>query len=297
MDDERLVELYVDSLVAEKGLSTNTVNAYLGDLAKLLEFSKNRCLSVTKLDRDDLSELVAELRQSGLSARSCARLLSSLRQFYRFLVSEGETEDDPTATMPSPRLTKALPEVLNEAEVEALLAAPDLSKANGLRDRAMLETLYAAGLRISELVNLRMEGLRYDMMAYLLVRGKREKERIVPVDEGTYGFIKKYLEEGRGKLLGKRSSPYLFVTNRGTRLSRKTFWALVRTYAHKTAIKRAVYPHMLRHSFATHLLEHGADLRSVQTLLGHSDITTTQIYTQVHRERLRRLYEAKHPRS
>jgi len=297
MNDERLVELFIDHLIAERGLSRNTVASYGRDLAKLLDYSAKNGKHLKALARDDISDLMTELRQGGLSARSSARLLSTLRQFYRFLLSEEEISEDPTETVPAPRITRTLPEVLSEKEVGSLLSAPDLSKPLGLRDKAMLETLYATGLRITELVSLKLDDIRADMMPFVLVRGKRDKERIVPLGGEAYRYVKRYLDESRGEILGKKRSPFLFITSRGGHISRKTFWVLVGLYARKAGIRKNIYPHLLRHSFATHLLEHGADLRSVQTLLGHSDITTTQIYTEVSRERLRRLYNKSHPRS
>ncbi len=297
MNDERLVELFIDHLIAERGLSRNTVASYGRDLAKLLDYSAKNDKHLKTLARDDISDLITELRQGGLSARSSARLLSTLRQFYRFLLSEEEISEDPTETVPAPRITRTLPEVLSEKEVGSLLSAPDLSKPLGLRDKAMLETLYATGLRITELVSLKLDDIRADMMPFVLVRGKRDKERIVPLGGEAYRHVKRYLDESRGEILGKKRSPFLFITSRGGHISRKTFWVLVGSYARKAGIRKNIYPHLLRHSFATHLLEHGADLRSVQTLLGHSDITTTQIYTEVSRERLRRLYNKSHPRS
>ena len=297
MNDERLVELFIDHLIAERGLSRNTVASYGRDLAKLLDYSAKNGKHLKALARDDISDLMTELRQGGLSARSSARLLSTLRQFYRFLLSEEEISEDPTETVPAPHIARTLPEVLSEKEVGSLLAAPDPSKPLGLRDKAMLETLYATGLRISELVSLKLDDIRADMMPFVLVRGKRDKERIVPLGGEAYRYVKRYLDESRGEILGKKRSPFLFITSRGGHISRKTFWVLVGLYARKAGIRKNIYPHLLRHSFATHLLEHGADLRSVQTLLGHSDITTTQIYTEVSRERLRRLYNKSHPRS
>ena len=297
VEDDRLVELFLDSQVAEKGISTNTVKAYRRDLSKLLDFATSKQKSIKDFKREDITELLASERDGGLSARSAARLLSALRQFYKFLISEEAVAEDPSSTLPSPRLSRRLPEVLSESEVEALLQAPDLSTPKGMRDRAMLETLYASGLRISELVGLTTDRLRFDMMPYLLVRGKGDKERLVPLGDSAYSHIRLYLDKGRGEQLRRRSSHFLFVTRRGTRLSRKTFWVIVRGYSRKAGITKKVYPHMLRHSFATHLLEHGADLRSVQTLLGHSDITTTQIYTRIHSERLRGIYDRTHPRS
>jgi integrase/recombinase XerD len=295
--DRRLVELFLDHLVAERGLSLNTVNSYKLDLGKLIDYSGRRKIALESLSRDDIAQLLAELREGGLSARSAGRFLSASRQFYRFLLSEEIVDSDPTDTIPSPRMAKNLPDVLSEAEVESLLLAPDLSKPLGLRDKAMLEMLYATGLRISELVKLQLSDIRADMMPFVMVRGKREKERIVPVGGEAFRHVQRYLKEARGAILRERKSPYLFVTARGGGLSRKTFWVLIRSYASKQGIKKRIHPHKLRHSFATHLLEHGADLRSVQILLGHSNITTTQIYTEVSRARLKQLYEKSHPRS
>lgn len=297
MKEGSLIELFIDSMVAEKGLASNTVKAYRLDIEKLLDFASEEKKCIEKLSRSDLTEFMTRQRQGGLSARSAARLLSTIRQLYKFLLSEGEVGEDPSANLPSPRLAKTLPEVMTEDEVEALLDAPDISRPKGLRDRAMLETMYATGLRISELLALKLEHLKIDMMPFLIVHGKRDKERLVPLGEKAYNLIRNYLDESRGEILGRRSSLFLFISNRGTRLSRKTFWLMVKNYAKAAGIAKKIYPHVLRHSFATHLLEHGADLRAVQTLLGHSDITTTQIYTQVHRERLRRLYDSTHPRS
>lgn len=296
MNDSNLLELFIDNSVVEKGLSPNTIAAYRLDLEKLSNFAGKLSKGFAQINREDISEMLTIQRQSGLSARSAARLLSVVRQFYKFLLSEGFVRDDPTATLLSPRLSRSLPEVLEESDVEALLKAPDSAKPLGLRDKAMLETMYATGLRISELVNLRLDQLRSDMMPYLIVVGKRDKERIVPLGAQAYIHIGSYLDKGRGRLLKNRVSEYIFITQRGTKLSRKTFWSTVKKYARTAGIKKNIYPHKLRHSFATHLLEHGADLRAVQTLLGHSDITTTQIYTLVNKERLRRVYDEKHPR-
>lgn len=297
MPEERFIDLFIDSLVAERGLSSNTIAAYRQDLDKLRRFATERKLEFDTISHVDISEMITSQRQGGLSARSAARLLSAVRQFYKFLLSEGEIKEDPTAIIPSPRLNRDLPQAMESEEVEALLNAPDLSTPLGMRDKAMIETMYATGLRISELMELQSDQLRYDMMPYVTVVGKREKERIVPIGSNAYSSIQDYVRTARGIILGRRRSKYLFVTRRGTRLSRKTFWHLIRQYALKAGISRRIHPHQLRHSFATHLLEHGADLRAVQALLGHSDISTTQIYTHVTRERLRALYDKTHPRS
>lgn len=297
MDDEPLIGLFLDSLAGERGLSANTVVAYRRDLLKLSSHSAESGKLLHSLSRDDITDFLTTQRQRGLSARSTARLLSTLRQFYRFLKSENEIGTIPTELIESPRLAKKLPEVLSEKEVDALLNAPNKEKPLELRDKAMLEILYATGLRISELVGLRMGQVRVDMMPFLTVIGKRDKERIVPLGEKAYEHLQVYLAKGRAKLLKGRQSEYVFITTRGGCLSRKTFWAAVKKYARRAGFGKRIYPHKLRHSFATHLLDHGADLRTVQVLLGHSDISTTQIYTHINRERLRALYDKTHPRS
>lgn len=297
MADDRLIDLFLDSLTAERGLSAHTVAAYRLDLAKLATWAAAHTKALKHLDQADLAEVIAEARQGGLSARSAARMLSAIRQFYRFLQAEGEIGNDPTEVVASPRLPRRLPAVMDHGAVEALLNAPDVASPLGLRDRAMLETMYATGLRISELTGLRLDQVRTDMMPYVSVIGKRNRERIVPLGAEAYEWIRRYLAESRPKILGRRASASLFVTGRGGALSRKTFWYQVRKYALVAGLSGDIHPHTLRHSFATHLLEHGADLRAVQIMLGHRDITTTQIYTHINRERLKQLYGKTHPRA
>jgi integrase/recombinase XerD len=227
--------------------------------------------------------------------RTTSRLVSSLKRFYQFALREGLRADDPAAELESPKLPRSLPKSLSEAEVEALLEAPDVATAPGLRDRAMLETIYASGLRVSELVGLKVAQVSLDM-AVVRVLGKGAKERLAPLGEEAVAWIDRYRREARGPLLGERKSSALFVTARGGAMTRQGFWALVKRHAASAGIGRAISPHTLRHAFATHLINHGADLRVVQLLLGHSDISTTQIYTHVARERLKALHRKHHPR-
>jgi integrase/recombinase XerD len=293
----KLIDFFLESLVAEKGVSPNTVAAYRRDLTKLSSFANDKNIDIIMLQSADLSEFIATIRQAGLGARSVGRLLSAMRQFYRFLLSEKEIHDDPTAILVSPKMPQTLPEVLTYEDVQAVLDAPDLDKPLGLRDKAMLEVMYATGMRVSELVGLSIEQLRFDMMPYLIVMGKRNKERIIPLGAQAYDHLQNYVQKARKAILKRKQSNYLFVTARGGKMSRKTFWVAIKRHALTAGISKTIYPHKLRHSFATHLLEGGADLRAVQTLLGHSDISTTQIYTHVNKERLRQLYEKTHPRN
>jgi len=294
---EQLVQLFVESLAAERGLSRNTIQAYRHDLDKLIFFATDRSIPLKDLSSDDLAECIANIRQRGMAPRSVARFVSTLRQFYGFLHSENEITENPTDILAAPRMPKHLPKVISSVDIDALLASPDLATPLGLRDKAMLETLYATGMRISELTGLTFSQIHADMMPFAKIIGKRDKERIVPLGQQAYEAIQAYVRGGRYLLLGKRKSEYLFVTSRGGPVSRKTFWYLIKKYASKAGISTKISPHTLRHSFATHLLENGADLRSVQSLLGHSDISTTQIYTHITKERLKKIYDKTHPRA
>ncbi len=279
----RLLPDYLATLVVERGLSPNSVEAYRRDLAA------GGC------ERSHLRRYITDLRGRGLSARSTARALAALRGLFAYLLERGVTSVDPTLELETPKLMRALPHFLSGEEVEALLAAPDVEKPLGVRDRAMLETLYATGVRVSELVSLALSQLRLDP-GFVRVVGKGEKERIVPVGSQARGWLARYLETVR-PALDKTRSEHVFLTVRGERMTRQAFWHLVRRYGRKAGITTHLSPHVMRHSFATHLLEHGADLRAVQAMLGHADITTTEIYTHVTRERLRKLYDSKHPRA
>ena len=286
---------YLAVLLVERGLAPNSVAAYRSDLASFGRWLAHDDCAVEACDRARVRRYLTAMRGRGLSARSAARALASLRGFFRYLLERGAATVDPTLELESPRLLRALPSYLSAEEVDALLAAPEVARPLGLRDRAMLETLYATGLRVSELVSLRVGQMRLDP-GYVRVLGKGSKERIVPVGSQARAWVARYLEHGR-TVLDKRRDDALFLSVRGAALTRQTFWQLIKRYGKVAGITRHLSPHTLRHSFATHLLEHGADLRAVQAMLGHADISTTEIYTHVTRERLRSLYDEKHPRA
>jgi integrase/recombinase XerD len=291
----RALRLYLESLSVERGLSKNTVDGYRNDLTRLGEaLAKKGGLDLLTADAPMLSAHMRELRRQGLSPSSISRALSAIRGFYVHLVTIGERADDPAVNLLPPKLFKHLPKVLSEPEVGALLAAPDVATPLGLRDRAMLELLYATGLRVSELVGLQLPQLRLDA-GFLVAFGKGSKERVVPVGEQAEHWVKRYLRDVRPDLAEGRHQS-VFVNFRGERMTRMGFWKNLKAYGVDAGI-RDLSPHVLRHSFATHLLEHGADLRAVQTMLGHADISTTQIYTHIHQERIKTLYDRFHPRS
>ncbi len=292
---EGSLRLFLEYLSVEKGLSANTRIAYGRDLRKFFLFLKKRRVDAAQAGEADLVAFLHHQSRSGLNARSQARLVSSLKAFYRFLALDGRIKASPAANLASPRMWQSLPKFLSVGQVESLLAQPDSAELRGLRDKAMLETAYAAGLRVSELVGLKPEDLNLDE-GFLICRGKGEKERVVPLGVSAVYAVKDYLASGRPRL-DKTASVSLFLTRRGGPFTRQGFWKLLREYAGKAGLQPGLSPHVLRHSFATHLLERGADLRSVQLMLGHSQITTTQIYTHVSRERLRRVYDKYHPRA
>lgn len=294
-DDEQCIEAFLDALWMERGLSDLTLAAYRSDLGGFARWLTGRDANLLSAGRGLVLEYLAGRAQSGARPRSTARLLSALRRFYRYQVREGRVPSDPTALVESPKLGRPLPGALSEAEVEALLAAPNADEPIGLRDRAMLELLYAAGLRVSELVGLKLDQLNA-RQGVVRTFGKGSKERLVPVGDEALASIGEYLSRGRPALLAGRTSPHLFVTQLGDGMTRQAFWYRIKHYARLAGISRKLSPHTLRHSFATHLLNHGADLRVVQLLLGHSDLSTTQIYTHVARQRLRDLHSKHHPR-
>lgn len=293
--DSYYLQPFLDSLWLESGLSKNTVEAYKRDLVAFSSWLAESEIDLSAATRQDILRYQSVRLREGRKVRSEARLLSSLRRFYRYLCREEVRDTDPTVQIESPRLGKPLPSSLTELEVETLLEQPDISIALGLRDRAMLEVLYATGLRVSELVSLTFEQLN---MRQGLIRciGKGNKERLVPLGEVALDYIQDYLLESRPELLNGRMSDDLFPTRRGKAMTRQAFWYLIKRYASQAEIEKELSPHTLRHAFATHLLNNGADLRIVQLLLGHSDLSTTQIYTHVAKERLKGIHSKHHPR-
>jgi len=291
----RLLPDYLAALLVERGLSPNTVAAYRADLEAFGAWLAQRGLEPAGCERTDLRRYLSALGSRGLAARSSARALAALRGLYRYLLERGECAADPTVELEGPRLLRALPHFLSAAEVDALLAAPDTATPLGLRDRAMLETLYATGVRVSELVGLLAAQLRLDP-GYLRVVGKGSKERIVPLGSQARHWLALYLERARPGL-DKRRSDRLFLSLRGSGMTRQAFWQLLKRYGRRAGVTSHLSPHVVRHSFATHLLEHGAALRAVQAMLGHASISTTEIYTHITRERLRQLYDRAHPRA
>ena len=297
MEVSAAIASFLTHIRVEKGLSANTVCAYRRDLLKFSNFSHKRKLLLETVRRDDLMDFLAGLYRQKLESKSVARHLVSLRNFFRFAQIQELITEDPSVNLESPKIRRSLPGYLRLEEVERLLAQPDAKTPFGLRDRAMLEVLYSAGLRVSELVGLRVGDLDTQVGCVRCI-GKGDKERIVPIGKKALGMVGRYLRDARPKLLGKApSSPTLFVNRRGGALSRVGVWKILSTYGRRAGLRVALTPHMLRHSFATHLLERGADLRSVQLMLGHADISTTQIYTHVVEERLKQIYKAHHPRA
>jgi integrase/recombinase XerD len=293
---ELILREYLDHLQVERGLSQNSLDAYARDLGKLQRFARESQRKLLNLRQADISQFIQGLRASGLAARSAARAVHALRGFYRFAVREGRLDLDPMENLRAPRVSRPLPRFLTGLQVERLLAAPDPSKRLGLRDRAILEVLYATGLRASELTRLRPADLDL-RVGVLTAFGKGRKERLVPLGQEAQKWVRRYLDEERPHLVRRSRAPELFLSQRGGKLSRMGLWALVRRQALAAGLAHVLTPHVLRHSFATHLLEHGADLRSLQAMLGHADISTTQIYTHVSLERLRRIYDQYHPRA
>jgi integrase/recombinase XerD len=293
--DHPLIDRFLDALWLEKGLSDNTRNAYRSDLALFNGWLQERDIGLADAGRDAILDHLAWRVDQAYKPRSTARFLSGARGFYRYLLREKLIGVDPTLQIDMPQLGKPLPKSLSEADVEALLAAPDLSEPIGERDRAMLEVLYACGLRVTELISLTLEQVNL-RQGVLRVMGKGSKERLVPMGEEAIAWVERYLRGARVELLNGRPSDVLFPSLRGEQMTRQTFWHRIKHQAAVAGIGKALSPHTLRHAFATHLLNHGADLRVVQLLLGHSDLSTTQIYTHVARARLQELHARHHPR-
>ena len=291
---ENLLRDYADHLSLERGLSSNTVESYLRDLSRLSAWCIRRGLAPEQITGDQIEKIVSEMVLQGLSARTRARRLSSFKSFFRFVVMDHPDLPDPTESISGPKLPMVLPRYLTPEEVERLLSIPDTGTVLGLRDRAMIETLYATGLRVSELVSLMMDRYFADP-GLVRVVGKGGKERIVPVGSDARSWLAKYLAESR-PILNRRMAPELFLGRWGRPLTRQAFWIRLKRHAAAAKIDKPMSPHVIRHSFATHLLERGADLRSLQMLLGHADISTTQIYTHINRERLKRIHAQYHPR-
>jgi len=295
-ESDELLDRYYNYLSVERRLSANTLESYGRDIKKYLMFLDSRNnRSIATSTRLDLLAFINGEKKRGLSSRSCARALSCVKTFFKFLVQDGVLKKSPILDVETPRLEKQLPSVLSVDEVEALIAAPDTDTSLGLRDRALFELLYATGLRVSELVSLTVNAINVEA-GFVLVMGKGSKERVIPVGEEALKWLRRYLLEARQLILRTRTSKYLFTNRFGARLSRQGFWKIVKKYCLKAGIVKKISPHTLRHSFASHLLAGGADLRSVQTMLGHEDISTTQIYTHVEKERLKAIHDKYHPR-
>jgi len=292
-ESAEMVNRFLDMLWMERGLSENTLSAYRSDLLAYARWLNQKGVRLGEAQDADLRDYLGSFKQP--AARTLARRLSSLRRFYIYLVREGLMQHDPSARVESPRIGRPLPKSLTEAEVEALLNAPDINTSLGLRDRAMLEVLYATGLRVSELTGLTLTQINL-RQGLVRIIGKGNKERLVPLGEESLDWLQRYLKEGRPDIVKNKTPDALFPNRRGEAMTRQAFWYLIKRHAQAAGVSKALSPHVLRHAFATHLLNHGADLRVVQMLLGHSDISTTQIYTHVARERLKSLHAQHHPR-
>lgn len=296
MSSQNLIDKYIDSLWLEKGLSQNTLDSYQRDLKALTKWLDESNRSLQSVRREDILKYLADRMGSGIKARSTARALSCLRSFYRYLLREKVIKVDPTLRIDNPKLGRPLPDSLTESDVERLLAAPDLTTPIGIRDRAMLEVLYACGLRVTELVSLRLTDMNL-RQGVLRVMGKGSKERLVPLGEEAISWLQQFIQESRDELLKKNlSEDVVFPSNQGKMMTRQTFWHRIKIHAQDAGIKKKLSPHTLRHAFATHLVNHGADLRVVQLLLGHSDLSTTQIYTHIAQHRMKELHAEHHPR-
>ncbi|MCH8865719.1 MAG: site-specific tyrosine recombinase XerD [Proteobacteria bacterium] len=292
---EEFVDRFLDAIWMERGLSKNTLGAYRADLMTLGRGLSKLDKSIDMADKADLLKFIAGRVEGGAKPRSTARQLSSFRRFFRYIMREGLRDNDPTADIEMPRIGRSLPKTLSEDEVESLLNAPNTDEPLGHRDRAMLELLYATGLRVSELINLTQSQVNFNQ-GVLRIIGKGDRERLIPLGDESLRWLRDFIDGPRMEILLERQTDYLFPTRRGDRMTRQAFWHIIKRYAAKANIRKKMSPHSLRHAFATHLLNRGADLRVVQLLLGHSDLSTTQIYTHVARERLKELHSEHHPR-
>ncbi|MDE0790196.1 MAG: site-specific tyrosine recombinase XerD [Woeseiaceae bacterium] len=292
---EELVDQFLDAVWMERGLSKNTLGAYRADLMTLARSLAESGKSIDSAKKPDLLDFIAGRVESGAKPRSTARQISSFRRFFRYIQREGSCSNDPTADIEMPRIGRSLPKTLTEEEVDSLLNAPNIDEPLGHRDRTMLELLYATGLRVSELINIKQSQINFNQ-GVLRIIGKGDHERLIPIGEESQRWLKEFINGPRMEILLERQTDYLFPTRRGDRMTRQAFWHIIKRYAEKSGVRQKMSPHSLRHAFATHLLNRGADLRVVQMLLGHSDLSTTQIYTHVARERLKDLHGEHHPR-
>jgi integrase/recombinase XerD len=292
---EQLVDRFLDAIWMERGLSPNTLGAYRADLMTLARGLAKQKIDIEDAQKADLLEFIAKRVENGAKPRSTARQLSSFRRFFRYIMREGLRDTDPTSDIEMPRIGRSLPKSLTEAEVDALLHAPNTDESLGHRDRAMLELLYATGLRVSELINLKQSQVNFNQ-GVLRIVGKGDTERLIPLGDEAQRWLRDFIDGPRMEILLERQTEYLFPTQRGGCMTRQAFWHIIKRYAQKSGIGKQLSPHSLRHAFATHLLNRGADLRVVQLLLGHSDLSTTQIYTHVARERLKEIHSEHHPR-
>jgi len=293
---KELIDTFLSYLSVERGLSNNTISSYRDDLNFYIDFlSAQHVDALSKIVKNDITNFMLNQKDKGISANSIARRLAAIRMFHRFLSRERILKTDPTSLIDSPKLWKKIPETLSLNEVEVLLGQPDLRDKQGIRDRAILETLYATGMRVSEAVNLKLAGVNLEI-GFLRCIGKGNKERIIPLGKKAIASIKRYTEASRNSFLKKKESDFLFLNRSGNKISRQSLWKMIKRYARGARIKKPMKPHILRHTFATHLLERGADLRSVQEMLGHSNISTTQIYTHINKDRLKTIHRMFHPR-
>jgi integrase/recombinase XerD len=294
-DPKAMIDRFLDAIWMERGLSENTLGAYRADLVALNQRLESKSVELIKAQRPDIMEYIAWRVEGGAKPRSTARQLSSFRRFFRYLLREGIINEDPTVNIAMPKIGRSLPQSLTEQDVESLLSAPKVSEPLGHRDRTMLEVLYATGVRVSELINLKLSQINLNQ-GVLRIVGKGDRERLIPLGDEAQDWIREFIDGARGEILLERQTEYLFPTRRGDRMTRQAFWHIIKRYAKKANISKKLSPHTVRHAFATHLLNNGADLRVVQLLLGHSDVSTTQIYTHVARERMKELHGRHHPR-
>lgn len=292
-----LLDEFLNYLSVERGLSKNTISSYGTDIAAFIErMEKAGAKDIDKISRHDITSHMLHLKDKGISSNSISRALVAIKMFYRFLVQERLAKEDVPGVVESPKLIRPLPNVLNVEEVDRLLSAPDVRDWMGIRDRAALELMYASGMRVSEMVELAMEGLNLDV-GFIKCRGKGDKERVVPIGKSAKEAVTRYIEKVRPRLAGKSADKHLFLSRLGKKISRQSFWKMIKANARRARIKKEITPHTLRHSFATHLLERGADLRVVQEMLGHADIATTQFYTHIDKSRLKSIHKQFHPRA